>query len=403
MVRSKKKNNFSKKKKVISNKSQSLKKNRKFFYIIRTNYLDKKKIKDMMGSRGIWEEFNIKNPQKEDPDFIIVDKDTANDKDLWSYKTKLKSQVDFKSDSTLENKFELVESLKKLKNSKLDKLLLEQHHVNLFNVYKKKLNLNKFRKLFNSNKVWIFKFIYGHAGKNIIVLDSFSSFMKFIYKVIKNNKKKWTKVNYQEYLKYGRWKKSNFLFEWVLQEYLTQPALFKNKKFHIRGYYLFYNNGNKKEGYIFHNSRIALANKEYENKNYFDKNIHDTHLPINPTKNVLNLNPHIYNLMSTKQVSQYEKDLKYLFNCITKINKVKCYSTDLSCYNVYGFDIMVTKDFKIKLIECNLYPGLPPYQADLDKINHPYHIFDGIIECIVDKKFKGKTLPDKENKFIQVF
>lgn len=395
---------YSKKKTNLSRKYKSRKNNNnKLYYIIRTKFLDKNKIKNVMGSKLVWEEFNIKNPQQNNPDFILVDKDSANDRDLWHYNTQLKSQVDFKSDNSLENKFILIQSLQKLKNPRIDKFLLAQYHINLYEIFTLKVNLNKYKKLFNSQKVWIFKFIYGNVGKNIIVIDNFLDFTNFIRKVIKNGSKKWERLNYQEYLKYGRWKKSHFLLEWVLQEYIINPALFENKKFHIRGYYLFYQGMDNKKGYIFHNSRIALANKEYQKDKFYDKNIHDTHLPINPIKNVINLNPHIYKLMTINQIKSFEKELKYLFKCITKINKVKCYSTDMCCYNLYGYDIMLTEDFKIKLIECNLFPGLPPHNANIDKINHPYHIFDGIIECIIDKQFKVKKLTNKNKKFIQVF
>jgi hypothetical protein len=365
-----------------------------------------------MDRRLIWQEFNIKNPAQKNPDFILVDKETTNDKSLWKYKSTLKSQVDFKSDSTLSNKFELIQALQNLKNTRINSFLLEQHYVNLYDISKNNSNLKVYQKLFNSKsnkKVWIFKFIYGHAGKNIMVFDNFPDFQKFINNILNKHSNKWNTLDYQKYKEYGRWKKSHYLFEWVLQEYLLRPALYRKKKFHIRGYYLFFQENHQKHGYLFHNSRIALANQEYKLGNYLDKNIHDTHLPINPTNNILNLKPHIYKLMKPNQINKLERDLKYLFYHITKINKVKCYDTDASCYNLYGFDIMLTSDFKIKLLECNLYPGLPPYQAELNKINHPHHIFDGILDCILDKKFgnnnknKKNNNKKKENKFIKVF
>ena len=393
---------FSKKKILSNKKSRSLKK-RKFFYIIRSKYLDKKKIKDTMKSRQIWEEFNISKPQKENPDFILVDQHHKIDKDLWDYKTKLrsviniKSQMNIKSYNTMNNKYELVNTLKKLNDKRLDKMLLEQHHINLYNIFKRKVNINKYQNLFDSQKVWIFKFIYGHSGINIIVLDNFNNFKKFVKKIINQNFSKWENVNFNKKKKY------NYLFEWVLQEYVHNPALYENKKFHIRGYYLFHNNINKKEGFIFNNGRIAVANKEYSKGDYKNKDIHDTHFYRIPSEKKIFIKPHIYGLISVMKIKQFEKDLKYLFNKITKINKVKCYSNDESCYNLYGFDIMLTSDFKIKLIECNLSPGLPPHDADLSKINHPYHLFDSILECIVDKKFISPKKILLGNKFIKVY
>ena len=51
-----------------------------YYYIIKSKYLDPKFIKDTMGKRKIWEEFNIKKPQKINPDFIHIDQHYSSDR-----------------------------------------------------------------------------------------------------------------------------------------------------------------------------------------------------------------------------------------------------------------------------------------------------------------------------------
>ena len=41
---------------------------------------------------------------------------------------------------------------------------------------------------------------------------------------------------------------------------------------------------------------------------------------------------------------------------------------------------MITNDYKIKMIEVNTSVGLPNYKDNIKKINHPYKIFEGVLE-----------------------
>ena len=84
-------------------------------------------------------------------------------------------------------------------------MLLEQSKVNLYQIYKsyqknKNIvqNLNKYKNLFQNNKVWILKPIYGNEGKDIVICKTYEDFIQLIIKKIKNKNliQKWKKLNY---------------------------------------------------------------------------------------------------------------------------------------------------------------------------------------------------------------
>lgn len=370
----------------------------KKYYIIKSKYLEDNEVDKIMNKREIWEKFNIDNPQQKNPDYIHVDQHYAKDKSLWKYKSFLKSQIDLYNDkNNIDNKYKLIKNLRKLNNEKIDEMLLEQKKVNLYNIYIKKININKYKKLFDNNKKWIFKFIFSFGGENIIILESYKQFISFITEQIKKNKKKWERLDYDKYKKMSRWTKSYYFVEWVLQEYVDDPLLYNNKKFHLRGYYLFNKSENAKEGFILDNHRIFTAKENYKKTDYLNKDIHDSHF--GSTSKYIDYKPDIIKLLKNKNL---EDDIKYLFKKILKITKTNCYEENENCYNLFAYDIIITKDEKIKLIEINSSAGLPSYSDDFKKVNHPYKIFKGILESIVDKLFVPKEKIKKINNFIKI-
>lgn len=372
-----------------------------YYYIIKSKYLDPKFIKDTMGKRKIWEEFNIKKPQKINPDFIHIDQYYSSDKSLYKYQSKLKSQINQNDTEIYKGKFNLIESLKKLNDTKLNKMLLEQHHINLYLIYKKKESLLKYKPLFLKKKVWIFKFIYGDSGDNIIIIKSYKQLEDFINSIIDKKFKEWNKIKLLDYKYFRQIKKKNYLIEWLIQEYINEPLLYEKKKFHLRGYFLYLNKTNKsKEGYILNNHRIFTSKLKYKNEDYLNKYIHDTHEK--STSKYINFKPNLEEKIPIDKFKKIENDIIYLFKSILKITNNSCFIEDKNCYHLFGSDIMITNKYEIKLIEINRSVGLPSYNAPQKKINHPYHIFLGIMENIVDKYFQHNMNLKKYNNFIKL-
>ena len=129
-------------KRTMKNKTRTKKilKTNKLFYIVKSKYLDNEWVKKTLKKHNSsWEEFSIKNPQKKNPDYIHVDQHYANDKYLWKYKAQLKSQIDLEGDiNNIDDKYKLIENLVKLNKPKLNKMVLDQYHFNLYFILKKK-------------------------------------------------------------------------------------------------------------------------------------------------------------------------------------------------------------------------------------------------------------------------
>ena len=350
-----------------------------------------------MKKRKNWEEYNYYNPQTDIIDFIF-----DSDKKNWNLKAKIRGQVDLSGKKICNvDKYNIVESLKKLNDNKINKMLLEQYEINLFLIYKKKIKLDKFKNLFKNNKIWIFKHIYSSKGENIIILESFQNFKKYVFEIINNNKHMWEKLNYSKYKKCC---KANILkkikIEWVLQEYITNPLLYKNKKFHLRGYFIYCYDRlkNKKEGYFLDNQRIFTTKLSFINNNYLNKDIHDSHSDSTP--NEIIYKPDIIKLLNRKQIINIDNQIKYLYKSILKALNLKCYKNDDFCFNIFGSDIIITNDYQIKFIELNEKPGMKKYKNSL--INYTT-ILDEILDKIVDKKFPPLLKKNsKKNKLNQL-
>jgi hypothetical protein len=361
----------------------------KNYYIVKSKYLDEQGVDKIMKKRKMWDKYNTSKPQQKNPDYIHVDQHYKNDKSLWKYKTQLKSQINLTDDiKSVDNKYNLVEYLKKQKDSKLDKMLLEQHHVNLFDIYKNQKLLNKYKNIFDKGKVWIFKFIYSTGGENITIVKSFDELADYINNVSLANKNKWEKLNMNTYNRLSKWSKSYYFVEWVLQEYITNPMLYEDKKFHLRVCYVYYYNTLKKqkEGYLLNNYIILTAKLPYKAGDYLNKEIHDSHGGSTPFE--FDYNPTLTNLLPLKQNLNINKQIKYLFKNILSVSNTKCYPESKSCYHIFGGDIMITDDYQVKLIEINGSSGYG--NKNKVKTNYPPILFEQAMTHIVDKQFPPK-------------
>ena len=367
-------------------------KKQKFYYLIKSKYLDDKFIKKTMKKRKVWEEYDLNNPQTEIIDFIHLGKTYSIDKNYWKLKSTLNGMVDLSGNNiNMITKYNIVEFLKKLKNPKLNKMLQEQHKINMYLIFKDKIKIKKYKNLFKNNKVWIFKFIYEGGGKDIIILDSYEKFKNFVFKSIKNYKNSWRGLNYSKYNELSLIKKNKLHIEWVLQEYITNPMLYEDKKFHLRGYYLFHRiSPNKKEGYILNNHRIYTARDSYKKGDYLNKDIHDSHF--GSTSKYIDLIPDISDLIGTDKTAKLERDILYLLKHLLEATNTVCYKDDKSCFHLFGSDIMITDDYQIKFIEINGAVGFPDYNDSTISynINYPHRIFEQTMTHIVDKQFPPK-------------
>jgi hypothetical protein len=262
------------------------------------------------------------------------------------------------------------------------KYVLDTYDINAQHVMRNPGVLAKYKHLFivsnMQQKMYILKPVSGFAGANIDIITSYTDLVSQMTSHIK----RWGKV----------WKSgSNYYKEWVLQEYLADPLLFgetpsaSEYKFHVRHYFIF-RPGNKKSFFL-KRGLIATGIKPYVQGDWGNKDIHDTHFHgrIGPSfPSALNLPPTVE-----------KKILAQLYELYSVINKIlkktaTCYAEARNCFELFGADLMLTKDYKIKILELNSSPGLA-YEDQEYVQDEKKAVIENIMSIIVDDYFPPKN------------
>jgi hypothetical protein len=330
----------------------------------------------ILEKRGNWRPYNPKK-DKDKVDFMYIYADFKYDKRLFSLKCLLKN-VTIKRGIKSTDKNILFEELEKIPSAK--EYLVGNYYVNL-----KNMNMNMIRKMFEKYDVLIFKPIHGWSGIGVEVFESFQKFYDYV-------NSDFFKKSLDPIKKKIPNKDLNKFNDWVLQEYINNPMLIDGKKFHIRGYSLVH----QEKKYILRRAEIFSAGKNYKKEDYQNKNIHDTHLYRHP--DLLKFYPED---LGVNQKIKYEiqQQMENLFHLIGGIDKVfNCYSESKDCYQVFGFDVMITNDYQVKIIEINENPRLPSLEDKFGK-----YIFENEIRLMVDPIFPPKNKVEEESDFIQVY
>jgi hypothetical protein len=373
-------------------KTKKKKNTHKYTYLIKQEYLDDKipltniskidEFKKEFIKRGNWIEYDQKN-SNEPIDFVYMDGKYLVDKSLWKYKKNLDSIVDMVGDNhSISDKYNLLENLRKKTNIN-HKHLLNQTFINLYNIYKNPTQLNSFKSFFDKYKVLIFKPIHGIKGQDMETFDNFNKFKIFVNDLIDKRKYKFKHFNLQEYNKMNIEKKHHiYNIEWVLQEYIINPLLYKDRKFHMRGYFMYYRKNNTKVGYLLDNMTLFTAKDPYKTTDVGNKDIHDTHYK--NTMIGINFRNDITDMIGPEKTKYVMDQILHIFKNVLKIINAKCFQEIKHCFQIFGCDIMITNDFTVKLIETNYMPGSP-------KIELLQHLMTNIVDPLFPPKNKTNT------------
>jgi hypothetical protein len=387
--------------KEIRNKTK--KQTNKFKYMIKQEFLEDmipltktKKINKFLEEfkyRGNWQEYKEQDFKNNKPiDFLYTDGKYLADKSLWKYNKILSTRVDMAGDNhSISDKYKLLENLRK--TSINPKHLLQQTFVNLYNIYKNPNTIFSFKAMFDKYKVLIFKPIHGIKGQDMMTFDNFNNFRKFVDKLVARMLPKLKRFNQQEYNQMGIENKYRiYNIEWVLQEYIINPFLFKDRKFHLRGYFIYFKpEANKpKEGYILDNMTIFTAKDPYKTTDVGNKDIHDTHY-----KNTLigySFRNDITDLLGAEKTKDVMEQIINIFKNVLKVINAKCYPDSKNCFQIFGFDLMIMDDLTVKIIETNYMPGSPKIE-----------VLEQIMTKIVDKIFQPKNKTNNlQSSFIKL-
>lgn len=149
--------------------------------------------------------------------------------------------------------------------------------------------------------------------------------------------------------------------EWILQDYIRNPALKQGHKFHLRVPILVY----KKTVWMFPRSQYYLAKKPYEDKDWFSKDVHDTHW-----------NPDFTYWYPDDLPDEWKrsKDLIAIFQHVFEHISLKSDWNSGKSFYLFGADIMFEKRNPI-LLEVNSKIGLKSME----------HLIPGLLDVLQNK------------------
>ena len=149
----------------------------------------------------------------------------------------------------------------------------------------------------------------------------------------------------------NKYKSGNIYKKIIMSEYIQPLLLYEKKKFHIRVHILFLNNKGKITWSTNLHGRIFCARKEFVDKDYYNLEIHDTHGRYSK-RNVYFPEEFNYGKENTEKVLL---QMEMILSKVAEIVKphLNCYPESNNCFEVFGIDFMVKKDFTVMLIEVN--------------------------------------------------
>lgn len=327
--------------------------------------LNMNKIATIFSARGNW----IESPQKDAATLMYIDLYSfAEQKKTYSYKSDITNIIRSIEHQSI-NKSNLYKLLQTYNPIITEKFMMRQYDINLDNY--KSINSNIFSNPF------ILKPVHSWGGSGIVILDNYDSYKLYLDEYSKKNFK-------------FKSKSKRFRPEWVLAEYIEKPMLFKNRKFHLRIPFLYY----KKRGYVAKEYRIVTAASEYKAFNYNVKSIHDTHTK-GSLKNYFFPQDLEKNNIPHSTIQSIQTQIDELFSHLTQIMEnnnfnYQCFDNTKHCFTIYGADVMITHDHKIKLLEINTRSGFT-YNGD-----YVERMINDIAIIVLDDLYPPEnSVPDK--------
>jgi hypothetical protein len=354
-------------------------------YFSETEFYPDKYITGLFSARGNWNRITKTELKTTDKPihFMYINGKYYLEKYHYGVHAELKNFISG-SRKIVADKSSLIKELSKFPVGR--KYILETYTINGLQIMNKPNQLQKYKYLFAGKpltaKTYILKPVSGFSGANIHIITSYDELVTRM----NNHIKKWSNI----------WRKgSDYYKEWVLQEYLSDPLLFKGQKktasdnpgykFHLRHYFIF-RPGDKKSFFL-KKGLMATGLKPYVKGDWNNKDIHDTHFHGREGEKF----PAALNLSQVIMHKLY-KQLYELYSIINKILKVnsKCYSESRNCFALFGADLMITNDYNIKILEFNDSPGLG-YEDQEYVPDEKKSVIENIMDIIVDEYFPPKT------------
>jgi hypothetical protein len=290
---------------------------------------------------------------------------TSVPKELYYTRTKLKNYINDLSITNKNNLYNLSYSHNKQKTLQY---FIETYDYNPHKNYKS---------IFKNNEPWYIKLNSAGQGKGNMIINNYMEFLNKL-KTIKN-------------VRNG----------FILNKYMINPLLFKEKKFHIRIYFINYiNSKNIKKSYMARYGKIITAKKKYVPSDFGNKDIHDSHLKSTDTDYVFpnDLEKEYGPRMTNNYFKQINEILKYISDI--SVSDLTNYEESQNGYAINGCDFMITSDNTVKLLEINRKTGFNFKTAKIRSFLSDY-LLKNIFNEIIADVFNLEKVPVEE-KFIKL-
>jgi hypothetical protein len=140
---------------------------------------------------------------------------------------------------------------------------------------------------------------------------------------------------------------------WIIQEYIDNPLLFNDKKFHFRVYVIYLQTSEYQAAYLGRKGFIYTANKQFRP----DTIDNDVVLSGENAKENVFYTPEDFinkfgkNIWDNKIVPQFVKIARETIK--SALEHLQCPAVKQKCFKILGYDILIDKDFKCYLAEIN--------------------------------------------------
>ena len=155
----------------------------------------------------------------------------------------------------------------------------------------------------------------------------------------------------------------------LISTYITNPLLFRSRKFHFRVVFIISLIHDTYNAYSLDTMRIITAKLPFKLEDFSNKGIHDSHLEGTDadyyfpqdftTKNMgIAITPEIINTLQLK-IRDIMKKIAIIAIDEDK-EPIKLFCNHKNGFYIFGADIMITQDLNPILLECNSNPGFTP-------------------------------------------
>ena len=186
----------------------------------------------------------------------------------------------------------------------------------------------------------------------------------------------------------------------IASEYITNPLLIYETKFHFRIYIIISIINNKLSGYVFDKYFMTIFAKEkYKNSDYGNKKIHDTHSTYGEGivfPNDIPFDKINYDNFNENDkiniINQIKEIAKYIIIIVS--NYVILQKNCINGFHLFGSDFMIDETLQVKLIECNRFSN---YNTFNQTVNNAFYNF--LNEIILKPAFLNNNSCDSQALF----